>query len=1008
MALVLNDRVKETSTSTGTGTINLGGAVDGFETFVAGIGNNNTTYYAIVHKTLNEFEIGIGTITDSSPDTITGRSNSNVLSSSNSDNVVNFSAGDKEVFCTQPAPKAVFKNENNDVVLADNQKSIFGDGEDLKIYSDGGGAVFETQDNTLDSFRFHKVNNGSRGCWVYFEHQTDTPSSVDFVAGFVFNHKDTTNNTEVPVAMWQMNNLATTFQQSVGGTLATFLELSGQNDRVTISKPVKADDGISIDNITIDGTEIDLSSGDLTIDVAGNISLDADDGGHVRFKDGGAEYFSIYEDASNNPIIQASIADTNILFKGTDGSSVITALDLDIANAGAATFNSSVTATTTVNVGTGGGFYLKQDSSKSTIRSEAQPIVLQTFASSAWQDRVTVLNNGNVGIGTTTPARKFDVEGSTNDDWISRIYNTNTNGAGLLVRTDATSSNDKIALGVYADSAYKMVVKSTGYVGVGTTTPAYALDINGGSFTKSSIRLTRTDSGQDNDPGLYFVNNAGANNDWGMGGIWFSNSTDGNAYGIIRCRTDDNTGTSGKLEFITGQSAVGNSTDPRMLIESNGEIGINTTSPTNYLHVHGGSEAPITISGASTRTGIFLQQPGTSTVRGSVLTLADTTFRLGTASHYHVEMQADGKTCINTTGNNFGVGTDAPEYPTHIQGSNVSSGGGSATVCIIDTGTAYNSTNPGGGITFRGKYNSSGSTTNFATIQGVKANTTDGDYASDLIFTTRANGGNLTEAMRIDNANRVILNNGSPIKWGGSGSLGYIYSASNSDTVIGSYDDLYLNSNWVRCFNGSNGSNGATEYARFSVSGNWITGPLGVNGVSSNYGSSGQVLTSNGNASPSWQTPSSGGYSANFTGYANAFSVGTSSTGGQGELRATANIIAYYSDERLKDFHGKIENAVDKVKQLNGYYFSENDKAKEYGYENQDKKQVGVSAQEVEKVLPEIVSQAPFDIAEDGTSKSGEDYKTVDYEKLVPLLIEAIKEQQIQIDCLKEQLNGNN
>ena len=168
-------------------------------------------------------------------------------------------------------------------------------------------------------------------------------------------------------------------------------------------------------------------------------------------------------------------------------------------------------------------------------------------------------------------------------------------------------------------------------------------------------------------------------------------------------------------------------------------------------------------------------------------------------------------------------------------------------------------------------------------------------------------------------------------------------------------------------------------------------------------GSAGQVLTSNGSGSHwYWSTPSSGGYSANFTGYASAFSVGTSSTGSSGEIRATNNITAYYSDERLKDFHGKIENAVDKVKQLNGYYFSENEKAKEFGYEKQDKKQIGVSAQEVEKVLPEIVSQAPFDIAEDGSSKSGENYKTVDYEKLVPLLIEAIKEQQTQIDELKE------
>ena len=104
MALVLNDRVKETSTSTGTGTINLAGAVSGFEGFVAGIGNSNTTYYAIAHQSADEWEVGLGTITDASPDTLTGRS---VISSSNSDSAVDFSAGTKDVFCTFPASKTM-------------------------------------------------------------------------------------------------------------------------------------------------------------------------------------------------------------------------------------------------------------------------------------------------------------------------------------------------------------------------------------------------------------------------------------------------------------------------------------------------------------------------------------------------------------------------------------------------------------------------------------------------------------------------------------------------------------------------------------------------------------------------------------------------------------------------------------------------------------------------------------------------------------------------------------
>jgi len=103
MALVLNDRVKETTTTTGTGAITLAGAVSSFETFAAGVGNSNTTYYAIVHQTANEFEVGLGTLNGDSS-TIT---RTTVISSSNSDSAVNFSAGTKDVFCTFPASKTM-------------------------------------------------------------------------------------------------------------------------------------------------------------------------------------------------------------------------------------------------------------------------------------------------------------------------------------------------------------------------------------------------------------------------------------------------------------------------------------------------------------------------------------------------------------------------------------------------------------------------------------------------------------------------------------------------------------------------------------------------------------------------------------------------------------------------------------------------------------------------------------------------------------------------------------
>ena len=101
MALVLNDRVKETSTTTSTGTLDLDGAVTGFEGFVAGIATGNTTYYSIVHQSANEWEVGLGTVTDAATDTLSR----SAISSSNSDGLVNFSAGTKQVFCTMPASK---------------------------------------------------------------------------------------------------------------------------------------------------------------------------------------------------------------------------------------------------------------------------------------------------------------------------------------------------------------------------------------------------------------------------------------------------------------------------------------------------------------------------------------------------------------------------------------------------------------------------------------------------------------------------------------------------------------------------------------------------------------------------------------------------------------------------------------------------------------------------------------------------------------------------------------
>ncbi len=181
MAFVLNDRVKETTTTAGTGTVNLAGAETGFESFVAGIGNSNTTYYAIVHQSLDEFEVGLGTITDASPDTL---ARTTVISSSNSDSAVNFSAGTKDVFCTLPASKAVVEDGSDNIALGaaptvsnasgDLTLDVAGDiifdadGENIKFLDGGtergqidlGSANFTLRASTSDKDMIFRVNDG--------------------------------------------------------------------------------------------------------------------------------------------------------------------------------------------------------------------------------------------------------------------------------------------------------------------------------------------------------------------------------------------------------------------------------------------------------------------------------------------------------------------------------------------------------------------------------------------------------------------------------------------------------------------------------------------------------------------------------------------------------------------------------------------------------------------------------------------------------------------------------
>jgi hypothetical protein len=227
--------------------------------------------------------------------------------------------------------------------------------------------------------------------------------------------------------------------------------------------------------------------------------------------------------------------------------------------------------------------------------------------------------------------------------------------------------------------------------------------------------------------------------------------------------------------------------------DNSGNVGIGTDAPSDYnaaahnLVIYESGGSGITLASGTSGSGRIYFADGTSgdaEYRGYIIYDhdSDDLMRFGTAATERMRITSSG---------NVGIGsTNSEEYPLFVKGSNISSGGGSAALCILDSGTAYNGTNPGGGVTFRGKYNNGGSTTNFATVQGIKENNTDGDYATALRFTTRANGGNLIERLRIASGGKVYTcdtSGGDPHRFLVSNRVSIAPNGSKTHTITGMY-----------------------------------------------------------------------------------------------------------------------------------------------------------------------------------------------------------------------------
>ena len=397
MALVLDDRVKETSTTTGTGTLNLSGAVSGFQTFVAGVGDGNTTYYAIINRDEAEWETGVGTVTDATTDTL---ARTTVIASSNSDSAVTFSAGTKDVFTTLPASKAVFEDASSDVTLP-NDLILGSDSAVLKFGADSDTTLTHTDGTGLTLNSTNKLLFRDTGLYIY----SSTDGQLDIVA-----------DTEVQIAATTIDiNGAIALNGAITG--ATNITLSGELDAATLDVSGNAD----IDGTTnLDAVEID---GAVQLDAT--LTIGANDQGYDVI---------LYGDTASANMTWDTSAD-DLIFNGGAGL---------IVPDGQFTLGSTAVTSTAAEIN-----LLDTASANSVVNSKA---VIYGSSGELAGTLSTVAQTNITSLGTLTALTVDDIAingkvvtmtGSSSD---TAVFTAGTNGTLSIVTTDAAAAAANIQI----------------------------------------------------------------------------------------------------------------------------------------------------------------------------------------------------------------------------------------------------------------------------------------------------------------------------------------------------------------------------------------------------------------------------------------------------------------------------------------------------------------------------------------------------------------------------------
>jgi hypothetical protein len=956
MALILKDRVKESSSSSGTGNITLGGAFPGYQTFNAAIASGSTVYYTIHNLAAGfdtEWEVGVGTFT--SPATLAR----NTVLSSSTGSAVNFTAGTNglEVFITQPAEQALYTNQATGIV--------------------------ESSGNGSNTIAFTNIN-ASNVVMVSGTISTNAANATDitnktyvdglFSTGISYHEAVLVEEDTALNAVYVQPNGA---GNGVGATLTN----NGANAALVV-------DGVNVANtarILVYAQANAVQNGIYTVTNPGNASAqwvltratDADTFGLASpNKLGQGDAFFVQDGntgAGRTYICNTSgtitFGSTNITFAEISSAQIYAAgTGLNLSNLTFSIANTAVTANTYGNDGAVGQFTVNaqgQITNAATVSVNASAISVGTLANarttaSDANGASTIVSrdtNGsftaNVVTATTVNATSGNFTNITGNAIALTAINASNITSGTIsnARTTGNTANSASTL-VLRDSngAFEAGnVTAANFIGAGTTITS----INASNISSGTIANARTTAASANGASTIVSRDAGGN--------FSANTITANISGDISGGTNINASniTSGTINNARTTASSSNGASTIVLRDTNGSFNANVVNATNLSggglsitsinasNISAGTIGSAYVSGAyGNITGVGTVTSGTW--QGNVIANIYTTANSSNGASTIVARDASGAFSANagtfTSISGNGVALTA------INASNISSG------------TIANARTTG---------------TDAATGSTLVLRDSNGSFSGNVVTATNLSGGGTS----ITSVNASNLSAGTVASARISGSytgitgVGTLTAGTwNANSITTTYTDAKV----------------ISVSAGTGISVNATTGAVTVTngGVTSLTGTANQITVSASTGSVTLSTPQSiaTGSSVQF----GSLGIGTAASGTTGEIRATNNITAFFSsDERLKDNVQVIANALAKVIQIRGVKFDWNNLTEpEDGYFVR-KHDVGVIAQEVEKVLPEVV----------GTREDG--IKAVKYDRIIPLLIEAIKELKAEVDALK-------